>query len=149
MEGGGFSFEGGSSSGKTTALQVAASVWGGPVHVKSWRLTDNALESVATLHNDGLLILDEVGQVNARVLSEAAYMLANGSGKSRSGRDGSLRRSHVWRLIFLSSGELGLADKLAESGMKSKAGQEVRFVGLPVDKTMLTALHGLPSAEPW
>lgn len=146
MEGGGFSFEGGSSSGKTTALQVAASVWGGPVHIKSWRLTDNALESVATLHNDGLLILDEVGQVNARVLSEAAYMLANGSGKSRSGRDGSLRRSHVWRLIFLSSGELGLADKLAENGMKSKPGQEVRFVGLPVDKTMLTDLHGLPSA---
>ena len=146
MEGGGFSFEGGSSSGKTTALQVAASVWGGPAHVKSWRLTDNALEGVAALHNDGLLILDEVGQVNARVLSEAAYMLANGSGKSRSGRDGSLRRSHVWRLIFLSSGELGLADKLAENGMKSKGGQEVRFVGLPVDKAMLTDLHGLSFA---
>ena len=146
MEGGGFSFEGSSSSGKTTALQVAASVWGGPAHVKSWRVTDNALEGVAALHNDGLLILDEVGQVNARVLSEAAYMLANGSGKSRSGRDGSLRRSHVWRLLFLSSGELGLADKLAENGMKSKGGQEVRFVGLPVDKTMLTDLHGLPSA---
>ena len=76
MEGGGFSFEGGSSSGKTTALQVAASVWGGPGHVKSWRVTDNALEGVAALHNDGLLILDEVGQVNARVLSEAAYMRA-------------------------------------------------------------------------
>lgn len=146
MEGGGFSFEGGSSSGKTTALQVAASVWGGPAHVKSWRVTDNALEGVAALHNDGLLILDEVGQVNARVLSEAAYMLANGSGKSRSGRDGSLRRSYVWRLIFLSSGELGLADKLAENGMKSKGGQEVRFVGLPVDKAMLTDLHGLSSA---
>lgn len=146
MEGGGFSFEGGSSSGKTTALQVAASVWGGPGHVKSWRVTDNALEGVAALHNDGLLILDEVGQVNARVLSEAAYMLANGSGKSRSGRDGSLRRSHVWRLLFLSSGELGLADKLAENGMKSRGGQEVRFVGLPVDKAMLTDLHGLPSA---
>ena len=73
-------------------------------------------------------------------------MLANGSGKSRSGRDGSLRRSHVWRLIFLSSGELGLADKLAENGMKSKGGQEVRFVGLPVDKAMLTDWHGLSSA---
>ena len=146
MEGGGFSFEGGSSSGKTTALQVAASVWGGPAHVKSWRVTDNALEGVAALHNDGLLILDEVGQVNARVLGEAAYMLANGAGKSRSGRDGSLRRSHVWRLLFLSSGELGLADKLAENGMKSRGGQEVRFVGLPVDKAMLTELHGLPSA---
>ncbi len=35
LEGGGFSFEGGSSSGKTTALQIAASVWGGPEHVRS------------------------------------------------------------------------------------------------------------------
>ena len=87
-----------------------------------------------------------MGQVNARVLSEAAYMLANGSGKSRSGRDGNLRRSHIWQLLFLSSGELGLADKLAENGMKSRGGQEVRFVGLPVDKAMLTDLHGLPSA---
>ena len=41
LEGGGFSFEGGSSSGKTTTLQIAASVWGGPEHVRSWRATDN------------------------------------------------------------------------------------------------------------
>ena len=34
VEGGGFSFEGGSSCGKTTCLQVAASVWGGPSHVR-------------------------------------------------------------------------------------------------------------------
>ncbi len=44
LEGGGFSFEGGSSSGKITALQTAASVWGGPEHVRSWRATDNGLE---------------------------------------------------------------------------------------------------------
>ena len=94
------------SSGKTTALQVAASVWGGPVHIKSWRLTDNALESVATLHNDGLLILDEVGQVNARVLSEAAYMLANGQGKAPApAATAACAAPMSWRLLFLSSGK--------------------------------------------
>lgn len=46
----------------------------------------------------------------------------------------------------LSSGELGLADKLAENGLKSRGGQEVRFVGLPVDTAMLTELHGFPHA---
>ena len=61
VEGGGFSFEGGSSCGKTTCLQVAASVWGGPAHMRPWRATDNGLESVCVLHNDNLLILDEVG----------------------------------------------------------------------------------------
>ena len=146
MEGGGFSFEGGSSSGKTTALQIAASVWGGPEHVRSWRATDNGLENIAVLHNDNVLILDEVGQVNGKVLAECAYMLANGQGKGRSSREGNLRKSHSWRLLFLSSGELGLADKLAENGLKSRGGQEVRFVGLPVDTSMLTELHGFPHA---
>lgn len=146
MEGGGFSFEGGSSSGKTTSLQVTASVWGGPEHVRSWRTTDNALEGTAALHNDNVLILDEVGQVGAAALSEAAYMLANGQAKGRAARDGTPRALLTWRLLFLSSGELGLADKLAENGLKSRGGQEVRFVGLPVDKAMLTDLHGLPDA---
>lgn len=146
LEGGGFSFEGGSSSGKTTALQIAASVWGGPEHVRSWRATDNGLENIAVLHNDNVLILDEVGQVNGKVLAECAYMLANGQGKGRSSREGNLRKSHSWRLLFLSSGELGLADKLAENGLKSRGGQEVRFVGLPVDTSMLTELYGFPHA---
>lgn len=146
LEGGGFSFEGGSSSGKTTALQIAASVWGGPEHVRSWRATDNGLENIAVLHNDNVLVLDEVGQVNGKVLAECAYMLANGQGKGRSSREGNLRKSHSWRLLFLSSGELGLADKLAENGLKSRGGQEVRFVGLPVDTSMLTELHGFPHA---
>lgn len=73
-------------------------------------------------------------------------MLANGQGKGRSTREGSLRKLHSWRLLFLSSGELGLADKLAENGIKSRGGQEVRFVGLPVDASMLTNLHGYDNA---
>ena len=142
LEGGGFSLEGESSSGKTTALQVAASVWGGPEHVRTWRSTDNALESIALLHNDNLLVLDEVGQVHGRVLSECAYMLANGFGKGRMAKDGKLRKSLLWRLLFLSSGEIGLADKLNEVGIQSRAGQSVRFVGLSVEKNMLKDLHG-------
>ena len=93
-----------------------------------------------------MLILDEVGQVNGKVLAECAYMLANGQGKGRSSREGNFRKPHSWRLLFLSSGELGLADKLAENGLKSRGGQEVRFVGLPVDTSMLTELHGFPHA---
>jgi hypothetical protein len=40
-------FSGGSSSGKTTALRVAGSVWGVPLH--RWRTTDNAAEGLAPL----------------------------------------------------------------------------------------------------
>ena len=115
-----------------------------PTHF--WRATDNGLESIASLHNDNVLVLDEIGQVNAQILSECAYMLANGQGKSRANREGGIRRAHAWRLLFLSSGELGFADKLAENGLKSRGGQEVRFVGLPVETSMIPDLHGLPNA---
>lgn len=146
VEGGGFSFEGGSSCGKTTCLQVAASVWGGQAHMRPWRSTDNGLEGVCVLHNDNLLVLDEVGQVDAKVLAECGYLIANGMGKTRSGKDSSLRKSHTWRLLFLSSGEIGFAEKLSEKGIKARAGQEVRFVGIPTDAGMLSELHGLPDA---
>ena len=121
-------------------------MWGGPSHVRPWRATDNGLESVCVLHNDNLLILDEVGQVSAAVLSECGYLIANGMGKTRSGKDSSLRKSHTWRLLFLSSGEIGFAEKLSEKGLKARAGQEVRFVGIPTDAGMLSELHGLPDA---
>ena len=67
-------------------------------------------------------------------------------GKTRSGKDSSLRKSHTWRLLFLSSGEIGFAEKLSEKGLKARAGQEVRFVGIPTDAGMLSELHGLPDA---
>ncbi|MBF0427212.1 MAG: DUF927 domain-containing protein, partial [Magnetococcales bacterium] len=83
-ESGGFNFIGNSSLGKTVALRVAASVWGGPERLQRWRATSNGLEAVALAHNDSLLCLDELGQVDPREAGEIAYMLANGSGKARS-----------------------------------------------------------------
>lgn len=147
LESGGFSLEGGSSCGKTTCLQLAASVSGGPAHVRSWRCTDNGVEGLATLHSDGLLVLDEISQAPAKVLSEVGYMLSNGTGKARAGKDGSARKSATWRLLFLSSGEVGLAEKLEEAGMRTHAGQDVRFVGIPSDKGDIQNLHGFPDSK--
>lgn len=81
---GGFHLRGASSSGKSTVLRLAASVWGNPsTYVRLWRGTVNGLEGLATLHNDGLLILDAIGQVDPDDAGEAAYLLANGQGKVR------------------------------------------------------------------
>ena len=85
---GGFHLRGKSSSGKSTALRVAASVWGEPTYVRVWRATANGLEGLAAMHNDGLLILDELSQCDPREAGEAACLLANGQGKSRAQRDG-------------------------------------------------------------
>lgn len=143
MDGSIFNLEGGSSTGKTTALKIAASTWGSPAHhVRAWRVTDNGLESVCPLHNDNLLVLDELGQVGGRALSEVAYMFANGTGKTRAARSGGVRAAASWRGVLLSSGELGLTAKLNEDGLQARAGQEVRFIGVPMSREHLKELHG-------
>lgn len=155
-ESGGFHFRGASSTGKSTALVVAGSAWGGGGirgYVRTWRATSNGLEGVAAMHCDCLLCLDEMGQVDGRDAGQIAYMLANGVGKARATRSGEARPPAEWRLLFLSSGELSLADKIAEDGRGRKvaAGQQVRIVDIPADAGaglgLFENLHGFPSAD--
>ena len=154
VEGGGFHLRGASSLGKSTALHVAGSVWGGGSlcgFVRSWRATDNAMEGTAVTHCDTLLCLDEMSEVDARTASNTAYMLANGQGKSRANRGGDVRPHAEWRLFFLSTGEIGLADKLAEERRRSTAGQEVRVVDIPADAGaglgLFENIHGFDTAS--
>ncbi len=132
-ESGGIHFVGESSTGKTTALRVAASVYGAPDYLNRWRATTNGLEVLAAQRSDTLLILDELAQIDAKEAGEIAYMLANGSGKTRAGKSGGTRPRYEWRLLFLSAGEIGLAQHMREAGHQSKAGQAVRLVELPAD----------------
>ncbi len=133
VESGGFHFRGDSSSGKTTALKVAASVYGGPSYLQRWRTTDNALEAIAAQHSDCLLILDELAQVDPKTAGECAYMLANEQSKARATRNATPRPRLAWRLLFLSAGELGLADHMAEGMKRTRTGQEVRMADIPAD----------------
>lgn len=132
-ESGGFHLRSGSSDGKTTCLRVGASVCGGSDYMQRWRATDNAFEGVALRHCDAPLYLDEIAQVEPRVAGETAYMLANGEGKNRAGKDGGVRAKARWRLLFLSAGEVGLAQHMGEAGKQAKAGQELRLAEIPAD----------------
>lgn len=150
-ESGGFHLYGDSSGGKTTHLQVAASVWGGPRLVRSWRSTDNALESIAAAHSDGLLVLDEIGMCDPRIIGETVYMLGNGTGKARANDRGlSGRQVQEWRLLFLSTGEKTLAQHMAEANKDLKAGMEVRLLAVPADASkglgLFEELHGFDDA---
>ncbi len=146
---GGFHFSGESSGGKTTALRTAASVWGLPL--RSWRTTDNAAESWAKFANDGFLAIDELGQVDGRAADQMAYMLGNGQTKGRANRDGMARDTTNFRLMFLSTGEIGLAEKIGEGKKKAKAGQTVRMIEIPADAgqgmRLFEELHGYTSAD--
>lgn len=132
-ESGGFHFRSNSSDGKTTALRVAASVCGGADFMQRWRATSNGLEALASAHCDAPLLLDELAQMDAKEAGEVAYMLANGSGKSRAGRTGGARERASWRLLFLSSGEIGLSEHLGEINKTPRAGQELRLAEIPAD----------------
>ena len=145
----GFHFSGGSSSGKTTALRVSASAWGIPIN--TWRTTDNAAEGLARAANDGLLLLDELSQVDGRAADAMAYMLGNGQGKGRMRKDSTNKPVATWRLVFLSTGEVGLGEKIAESGKKAKAGQAVRLIEIPADAgaghKLFESLHGFDGGD--
>ena len=155
QESGGFNFIGGSSTGKTTALVAAGSVWGkgssSGGYIQNWRATDNGLEGIAALHSDAVLCLDEIGQAPGRTIKEASYMLSNGMGKVRASADGSARTVKTWRIMILSTGEKGLADKIVEEGGKVQAGQLVRLVDIPADAGAgfgaFESLHGYESPQ--
>src|SRR5262249_54876174 len=63
------------------------------------------------------------------------------------------RATAEWRILFLSSGEIGLADKLAEDGRARRmtAGQQVRVVDVPADAEagmgLFEHLHDATSAD--
>lgn len=135
-ESGGIHFVGPSSIGKTLALRIAASVWGGggvAGFVKKWRSTVNGLETLAESRCDSLLVLDEIAEIPPRDAAMATYMLANGVGKKRMTKDGGAKTTAEWRIIFLSSGEIGLATHLAGSGEEHRGGQFVRLVEIEAD----------------
>ena len=137
QQGGGFHIKGGSSKGKSTALNLASSVWGNPKQFyRTWRATGNALEHTAYMHNDSFLVLDEIGDIaNPKELGNIVYMLANGIGKGRMTKQITAKPMHQWNVIFLSSGEKSLKDIMNEQGQKTKLGQEIRLADIDIDQS--------------
>jgi uncharacterized protein (DUF927 family) len=135
-ESGGVHFVGATSTGKSTALLVGGSVLGGGGRsgfVQSWRTTANGVEAVAELHNDLTLFLDELSQIDAREAAETVYLLGNGSGKMRMSRNISVRKKLTWSLLYVSAGEITLADHALTVGKRTKGGAEVRLLNIEAD----------------
>lgn len=149
--GGGLHLYGDSSSGKSNAVRAAASVWG--FHkdlMRQWRATDNGLEALAESANDGLLMLDEIKQLDVRLVGAAAYMLANGQGKARMTKGLVVRPPAAWELIFLSSGEHTLQQMMLEAGQKTATGQALRIPSIPCDlgpSGLVEDLHGFRDSK--
>lgn len=149
LECGGFHLYGRTSKGKTTALQVAATVWGSGgdpsedegSFISRWNTTGNALEGIAAAHNDGFLALDEMGTCDARDFGKVVYDLHGGKGKSRMTKTAALQASRTWRLLSVSTGEISVRQKIEEnSGRKARAGQLVRLADIPIGNGLIISV---------
>lgn len=154
QESGGLHLYGGSSTGKTTALIVGGSVCGGGGQagfVQTWRSTSNALEAMAETHNDGTLFLDELIQVGPEEVVEITYLLANGQGKARMNRALGSRPRTRWNLLFVSSGEMTVAEHAAIAGSRARGGAQVRILNIEADAGcnlgVFEDLHGAESPD--
>jgi len=135
-EGFGIHFYEQSSAGKTTTANVAASLYGNPDLLRlTWYGTALGLANEAAAHNDGLMPLDEVGQGADPVsVSQSAYALFNGVGKLQGAKEGGNRDLKRWRTVAISTGEMDLETFIATAGRRTKAGQLVRLLNIPLSK---------------
>lgn len=156
LDGGGFHIYGHSSRGKTTALQVAASVWGcgsDPAidsvnsFAQRWNSTANALEAIAAVHSDLLTALDELGTYNGTDLGIDVYTVAGGQGKSTLTSSRKLRQVRTWRGNILSNGEKSMRQAIEESGRVAKAGQMLRIIDIRIEDIFPSPPEGMTAAE--
>lgn len=128
----GIHFYGLTSQGKTTTMNIGASVTG--AEVNKWKATVNGLENTAVEFNDNTLFLDELGEMNPDDLCYSAYMLPSGKGKIRSTKTGKNKNTATWNELFVSSGEVSIAERANEAKYnKARGGHEVRIINLIAD----------------
>lgn len=103
---------GDSNTGKTTAMQLAASVWGNPEmggYVQTFNSTDVANEQVAGFLRNIPLCLDE-GQLHLHEKFDV-YKLAAGAGRGRGRKNGGVQDIPTWALCILTTGERRLVSE--------------------------------------
>ncbi|CAI0832362.1 DNA primase TraC [Serratia fonticola] len=126
-----------SSAGKTTTANIASSLYGEPDALRlTWFGTALGIANEAAAHNDGLMPLDEVGQgADPDSVAKSAYTLFNGVGKLQGAKEGGNRDLKRWRTVALSTGEMDIETFIASTGRKVKAGQLVRLLNIPLEKS--------------
>lgn len=112
-------FSGDSSTGKTTAAQLALSVAGNPAKNKgmyhSWNNTDNAFFATIKGNYGVPLLFDEVSSYRGYNISQLVYQLADGNPRGRADKDGNLRKQADAATIIFSTGETNVTEHKTNS----------------------------------
>lgn len=106
-----------SSSGKTTALYLAASIFGSPDVrcgnglISSWNGTKNALLRRLMNVNGVMLGLDEFSMSNEKNVTSLVYAISEGKERERLSRDARLLKCLSGTYIVMSTGECSIYSK--------------------------------------
>ena len=144
-ESGGFHLMGDSSDGKTTAAKVALSVWGKPSEsLLSWSGTKIGFSNTAAARNDGLLVLDEIGQASPHVIGDTVYSVMNGINKVQGAKQGGNRALSRWKVMMFSTGEKTPDSILKHHKGDWNAGQAARLPSIraAAQYGIYNTLHG-------
>lgn len=118
-------FNGETSSGKTTAMRVGASVWGrpsdnAPTAMYSWDTTKVFVERICGFLCNLPVILDETKRAkDQKTVRDVIYDFANGQGKGRGNTDG-IRQTSSWRTVMLTSGEAAATSFSQDGGTRAR-----------------------------
>ena len=122
---------GDSSIGKSTAMMLAISIFGGFKIGKktslfgSWNATDNAILEMLN-DNYGVAVgLDEAGMSKDKQFAPYIYRIAHGADKQRLDYEKGNKPIRGWHTTILSTGEIPLADVTDKA-----SGQKVRLISL-------------------
>jgi len=125
---------GGSGTGKTVALMVAASIWGNPDQgklVRGLNSTAVGLERLAAFFNNIPCFLNELQTIKSyKNYDELIYKLGEGVGKERGNKYGGNEKLTTWRCCFITNGEQGVLND------SSGAGAANRIIEIEVNESL-------------
>lgn len=121
----GIDYSGRTSTGKTTILRIAASVWGQPDEgagasmTRTWDSTNVSVERTCELLSDLPMILDDTKRAKPAAVGSKLYLVTSGQGRGRGSKTG-LRETQSWRTVLISSGEAPAVSYTNDAGARAR-----------------------------
>ena len=113
---------GATSGGKTSALRLAAALWGDPDQlVRTWRDSDAFLYRTAAFLGSVPVFLDDTKTENdPRRVASTIYSLTSGVERGRGTADGGVQAPRSWRSVGLLTGEQRLTSFSSDAGTRAR-----------------------------
>ena len=121
------------------------SVWGKPSgSLITWSGTKIGFSNTAAARNDGLLVLDEIGQASPHVIGDTVYSVMNGINKVQGAKRGGNRALTRWKVMMFSTGEKTPDSILKHHKGDWNAGQAARLPSIraAAQYGIYNTLHG-------